>query len=97
VGGLAQSISREAIVEFSFLLAVPVIAAAAFLDLIKTPITFSGNEWGMLIIGLVTSFIVALFSIKLFLTFIKTHTFTWFGYYRIVLGIIVLVAVQYFG
>ena len=80
VGGLVQNISREAIVEFSFLLAVPVIGAAALLDLIKTPVHFTGSEVGLLLVGLVISFVVAIVTIKFFLSFIKTHTFEWFGY-----------------
>ena len=91
VGGLALGISREAIVEFSFLLAVPVIAAAALLDLVKTPIHFSGHEWGMLIVGLIVSFIVAIFSIEFFLKFVKSNTFEKFGYYRVIVGILVIV------
>ncbi|MEI8224000.1 MAG: undecaprenyl-diphosphatase UppP [bacterium] len=97
VGGLTQNISREAIVEFSFLLAVPVIGAAAFLDIIKTPINFTRNEWGLLAVGLITSFIVAVLAIKFFLSFVKSHTFEWFGYYRIVLGIAVLAGVYFLG
>lgn len=97
VGGLMQNISREAIVEFSFLLAVPVISAAAFLDIIKTPIHFTGSEIGLLGIGLVTSFIVAVLSIKFFLTFVKKHTFEWFGYYRIILGVLVLGFIFFIG
>lgn len=97
VGGLAQDISREAIVEFSFLLAVPVIAAAAFLDLVKTPVRFAGSEWGMLAVGTVVSFLVAVFAIKYFLDYVKTNTFERFGYYRIALGIIVLAAVGFLG
>jgi undecaprenyl-diphosphatase len=90
IGGLAQGISREAIVEFSFLLAVPVIGAAAVLDIIKSPILVTGNEWGLLLLGMVVAFITALFSIKFFISFIKSHTFTWFGYYRILLGMVTL-------
>lgn len=97
VGGLMQNISREAIVEFSFLLAVPVIGAAAFLDIIKTPIHFTGSEFGLLGVGLVVSFIVAVASIKFFLSFVKNHTFEWFGYYRIIVGILVLVGVYFLG
>lgn len=93
VGGLMQNISREAIVEFSFLLAIPVIAAAAFLDLIKTPMHFTSSEWGIIALGTSVSFVVAVMAIKLFLDYIKNHTFTWFGYYRIIIGIIVLIAV----
>lgn len=97
IGGLTQNISRDAIVEFSFLLAVPVIGAAAFLDIIKTPIHFTGNEWGLLGVGLVTSFVVAVLAIKFFISFVKSHTFEWFGYYRIILGFAVLLGIYFLG
>lgn len=90
LGGLAQNISREAIVEFSFLLAVPVIGGAAVLDLIKTPIHFSGNEWGMIALGSLVSFITALVAIRFFLNYVKKQSFAVFGYYRIIVGIIAL-------
>lgn len=91
IGGLAQNISRAAIVEFSFLLAVPVIAGAALLDLIKTPVAFTLPEWGMLGLGVIVSFVTALFAIRFFITYVQQKTFTMFGYYRIVVGVIVLV------
>jgi len=91
LGGLAQNISRAAIVEFSFLLAVPVIAGAAFLDLIKTPIVFSGGEWGLLALGSLVSFITALLAIKFFIAYVQQKTFVVFGYYRIIIGCIALV------
>jgi undecaprenyl-diphosphatase len=97
LGGLVQGISREAIVEFSFLLAVPVIAAAALLDIVKTPLHFSGNEWGTIVLGSLVSFIVAIVAIKSFLSFVKKNSFKVFGYYRIILGIVVLLAVHFFG
>lgn len=91
IGGLAQNISRAAIVEFSFLLAVPVIAGAALLDLIKTPVMFTLSEWGMLGLGTVISFITALFAIRFFITYVQKKSFTVFGYYRIVVGVITLI------
>ncbi|MDB4984242.1 MAG: bacA [Patescibacteria group bacterium] len=94
VGGRMIGISRSAIVEFSFLLGVPVIAGAAVLDLVKTPIAFSGHEWLMLAVGTIVSFIVAILAIKTFLTFIKNHSFAAFGWYRIVLGILVFLLLR---
>ncbi len=92
LGGLAQNISRAAIVEFSFLLAVPVIAGAALLDLIKTPIAFSGGEWGLLALGSLVSFITALLAIRFFIQYVQQKTFVVFGYYRIIVGCIALAA-----
>ena len=76
--------------EFSFFLAIPTMLGASALKLLKTGFAFSGIEWGILGIGTVVSFIVSLFAIKFLLDYIKKHDFKVFGYYRIILGIIVL-------
>ncbi len=85
VGGLILGMKRRLIVEFSFLLAVPTMLAATAYDLYKNGAAFSFSELNYLLIGFVTSFIVALASIKFLLGFIKNHTFVLFGIYRIVL------------
>lgn len=90
LGGLIMGISRPVITEFSFLLAVPTMAAATALDIWKSADVFSFSDWQILTVGFVTSFFVAMFSIKWLLAFIKTHTFIWFGIYRIVVGILFL-------
>lgn len=84
VAGLAMGISREAIVEFSFLLAIPTMAAATGYDLLKSSHSFSGSQFGTLAIGFIVSFIVALLAIKWFIGYIKNHSFMWFGIYRII-------------
>ncbi len=84
VGGLALGINRQTIVEFSFLLAAPTMAAATALDLYKNAGEFSQANWGVLLVGFAVSFVVALASIKWLLRFVKTHDFTGFGIYRIV-------------
>lgn len=86
VGGLLMGIKRETVVEFSFLLAVPTMAAATAYDLYKNASTFSFGEFHILTIGFVVSFIVAIASIKWLLYFIKNHTFISFGVYRIVVA-----------
>lgn len=83
LGGLLLGIPRRTIVEFSFLLAVPTMAAATGLDIIKSASTFTTANVSALAVGFVTSFIVALFSIKFLLRFVRTHSFTTFGVYRI--------------
>lgn len=88
IGGLVQGIERKTIVEFSFLLAIPTMAAATGLDLLKTATHFSANEWEILAAGFVVSFVVALFSIKFLLHYIQKHTFISFGIYRIVAGVV---------
>ena len=87
VGGLLLGVSRVAIVEFSFMLAVPTMAAATLLDLVKSGGTFGGQEVGLLAIGFVTAFVSALFAVKFLLRFIKNHTFIPFGVYRIVIAL----------
>jgi len=87
VGGLALGISRQTIVEFSFMLAIPTMAAATGLDLIKSGHSFTGSETGMLLIGLITAFVSALIVVQYLLKFVKNHTFVSFGVYRIILAI----------
>lgn len=93
VGGLVMGIGRIAIVEFSFLLAVPVMAAATGLDLFKSAGTFSQADFGNLAVGFVVSFVVALISIRFLLQYVRKHTFIPFGIYRIVAALLFLVFV----
>lgn len=88
IGGLALGLKRRTIVEFSFLLAVPTMAAATVLDLTKSAFSFTPEEVKYLLAGFILSFIFALLAIKLFLAFIKNHTFIWFGIYRIILALL---------
>jgi len=88
MGGLALNISRKNIVEFSFLLALPTMAAATALDLYKTPPVLHGNDLLIWLIGLITAFITAVLGIKFFLKFIQKNDFQIFGWYRIFLGLI---------
>jgi len=85
VGGLLLGLKRKVIVEFSFLLAVPTMLAATAYDLLKSGAGFSPDQFQFLAVGFVTSFVVALLSIKFLLRYIQTHTFIAFGVYRIVL------------
>ncbi len=88
VGGLSLGLSRTAIVEFSFLLAIPTMIAATGLDLVKSQSLFTTREFGLLAIGFVVSFFVAMASIKFLLRYIKHHSFTSFGIYRIIVAIL---------
>lgn len=87
IGGLALGITRTAIVEFSFLLAVPTMLAATGLDLLKSGGGFTGQEWLALAIGFGTAFIVAIPSIRWLLGYVRKHSFTSFGVYRILLSL----------
>lgn len=84
MGGLVLGLSRTAIVEFSFLLAVPTMVAATTLDIVKHGAAFSADDTAALLVGTLTSFIVALLAIRFFLRYVGTHTFVAFGIYRIV-------------
>jgi len=88
VAGLLMGISREAIVEFSFLLAIPTMAVATGYDLLKSGNKFSFSQFYLLALGFVISFVVALIAVKWFISFVKNHSFVWFGIYRIVLAIL---------
>ncbi len=90
VGGLFLGMKREAIVEFSFLLAVPTMIVATAYDLLKNGRSFVSTEWELLGVGFLVSFAVALVAIRFLLRFIKTHTFLLFGAYRIVVAIFFL-------
>ncbi len=88
IGGLILGIKRKTIVEFSFLLSVPTMVGATGLDLMKSGGYFSLEEFYLLLIGFISSFIVALLSIKWLIHFIKIHTFISFGIYRILISLL---------
>ncbi len=88
IGGLSLNIKRTAIVEFSFLLAVPTMLAASVLDILKSAPSFSADQFGVLTVGFVVSFVVALLSIKFLINFVKKQNFIPFGIYRIIISII---------
>ncbi len=92
--GLSMRFSRVAIVEFSFMLAIPTMAAAAGYDLLKTGTSFTGSEWLFLCIGMILSAVVAFIAVKYLLSYIKKHSFIIFGWYRIILGAVVLLVVM---
>ena len=87
-GGLLVGLDRKTAAEFAFLLAVPTMLAATTYDLIKSGGTFRGEEWQVLGIGFVVSFITALAVIKLFINYLKKHGLWVFGIYRIVIGLV---------
>lgn len=88
MGGMFLGLKRTTAVEFSFLLAIPTMAAATGLDLLKTGFSFTTNEYLILTIGLFGSFVTALFAVKFLLKFVQTHTFVPFGIYRIILALL---------
>ncbi len=88
IGGLLVGLDRQSAVEFSFLLAVPTMLAATGLDLVKSGLSFSSNEWLLLLVGFMGAMITAWLSVKFFLNFVKSHTFFWFGVYRIAISLL---------
>jgi undecaprenyl-diphosphatase len=86
IAGRALGISRTAAVEFSFLLAVPTMLAASSYELLKSSPHLDLGQYGYLLIGLVTAFVVAYFSVRWFLNYIQSHNFTTFGIYRIIVA-----------
>ncbi|WP_295767369.1 undecaprenyl-diphosphate phosphatase [uncultured Mucilaginibacter sp.] len=93
VGGMSQKLSRKAAAEFSFFLAVPTMFAATakkLLDFFKDGHTFNGEEIKLLVIGNVVAFIVALLAIRTFITFLEKKGFVLFGWYRILVGAVII-------
>ncbi|HUD19367.1 MAG TPA: undecaprenyl-diphosphate phosphatase [Patescibacteria group bacterium] len=88
VGALLLGVKRDPAVEFSFLLAIPTMAAATGLDFIKSGRHFTGNQYELLGIGLIGAFISALIVVKWFIGFVKKHTFIPFGVYRILVAVL---------
>ncbi|MEZ4156500.1 MAG: undecaprenyl-diphosphate phosphatase [Candidatus Paceibacterota bacterium] len=91
LGGIGLGLSRRAIVEFSFLLAIPTMAAATGLDLLKTAPVFTAEQIRLLLIGCAVSFVVALAAVKFLLKFIQQNDFKAFGYYRIAFAILAFI------
>lgn len=91
LGAMLLGVSRAAAAEFSFYLGIPTICGASFLKIVKHGLSFTGEQWAILIIGTVISFIVAIMSVRYLMNYIRKHNFSIFGWYRIALGIVVLV------
>jgi undecaprenyl-diphosphatase len=94
IGGLSQKLTRTSAAEFSFFLAVPTMFAATVLSLYdfhKQGLILSSNQTSVLIVGNIVAFVVAMIAIKSFVNFLTKHGFKVFGYYRIVLGVIILI------
>lgn len=98
VGALMIGVSREVAAEFTFFLAIPVMFGASLVKLVKFGFNFTGAQLGLLLLGCAVSFGVSVLAIKFLMNYIKKNDFKVFGYYRIVLGavIIVVTAVQTF-
>ena len=90
LGAIILGVSRVAAAEFSFYLAVPVMFGASFIKLIKFGFDFTGYELLILSVGMITAFLVSVLAIKFLMGYVKKRDFTVFGYYRIILGAVVI-------
>lgn len=90
IGALLIGISRVVAAEFTFYLAIPAMAGASLLKFLKFGFSYTTNEWIILIVGTLISFVVSILVIKFLMNYIKKHDFKVFGWYRIALGLIVL-------
>ena len=91
LGGMLMGCSRAAASEFSFFLAIPTMAGASLIKVLKFGLSFTGAELLILLVGCVTAFVVSVVAIRTFIGYVKKHSFTAFGWYRIALGALVAV------
>ena len=91
IGALLLGVSRVAAAEFTFYLAVPTMLGASLLKLVKFGLDFTSNELITLALGSITAFLVSVFAIKFLMNYVRHHDFKAFGWYRIILGIVVLI------
>ena len=94
LGGRILGVSRRTAAEFSFFLAIPIMFGWSLLKVVKTfvldQLTVSATEWGALAVGIIVAFVVSVLAIKFLMGYIKHHSFEAFGWYRVVLGILLL-------
>ena len=97
LGGILFGTSRYVAAEFTFFLAIPVMFGASLLKMVKFGWHYTGSEILILVVGMATAFVVSILSIKFLLRYIKNNDFKAFGWYRIVLGIIVVLYLYFVG
>ena len=90
VGALLLGVSRKVATEFTFYLAIPVMAGASLLKIVKYDMPISGDEFVLLVVGMLVAYAVSMLVIRRLVDYIKTHDFKIFGWYRIALGVVVL-------
>lgn len=90
IGGTLCGVSRKVIAEFTFFLAIPIMFGASLLKLVKYGLVYTGTEIMYLLLGMVVAFFVSIFAIKFLISYIKKNSFVAFGYYRVILGIIII-------
>ncbi|MBF1005264.1 MAG: undecaprenyl-diphosphatase, partial [Lachnospiraceae bacterium] len=96
-GALLIGVARPVAAEYTFFLAIPVMFGASLLKIVKFGFHFSAMEATILFVGMLSAFFVSVFVIRFFMGYIRKHSFRIFGYYRIVLGILVLLYFAFVG
>ncbi|MDO5132407.1 MAG: undecaprenyl-diphosphate phosphatase [Eubacteriales bacterium] len=91
LGGIMIGVSRAAAAQFTFIMAIPVMLGASLLKIIKYGLFFSAMELGILAVGMLTAFLVSVLVIRFIMNYIRTHDFRVFGWYRIILGVVVII------
>ena len=91
LGGIMTGVSRTVAAQFTFILAIPVMFGASLLKIVKYGLYFSGMELAILVIGMLTAFAVSILVIRFLMDYIRAHDFKVFGWYRIILGLIVII------
>ena len=97
IGGMLSGCSREVAAEFSFFLAIPVMFGVSLLKIVKNLDLLTGSNIIVLLTGMVVAYLVSLASIKFLMSFVKKHSFTAFGIYRIILAVIVIISFAFLG
>lgn len=97
LGAILLGCSREIAAEFSFFLAIPVMFGVSFLKIVTNDYVMTSNTWILLIIGMVVAYLVSLAAVKFLTAYVKRHDFKVFGYYRIVVGVLILLYFAIFG
>ena len=88
VCGRVMKLSAPIITEFSFILAIPTMLLASLYDIYKSGFSITNNEWGIIGLGFIVSFVIALMVVKWLINYVKNHSFSIFGWYRVILGIL---------
>jgi len=90
LGAMLLGCSRELSAEFSFFLAIPVMFGVSLLKLVTNDYVMTGMEWGLLLVAMLVAYVVSMISVRFLVDYVKRHDFKVFGWYRIVLGIVVI-------
>lgn len=97
LGAMILGCSRGIAAEFSFFLAIPVMFGVSILKLATNDYSMTGYEWGVLLVGMAVAYIISMLAVKFLVNYVRSHDFKVFGYYRIILGLLVISYFSIFG